>query len=240
MKRPNESPVLVMDALGIASKVASANEFELISLADKLDDQYHNFKLRLPNSIVIDTKKNIFGSQEFSSLRMNDMFIVFSQKQLPDFRLRYMVSAAILYQQLLTLGFIPRGALGNGLVLQRNDMILGNGFIDAYMSAEKRGRHFKDICAVQLSYNFFKAVDNTEHSYRLLCWYEGRFFLNPIALKDPDIGDFDRDKVMDCLISSGANSQKLRATEKFLENYEDYDQAMKPESKSRELTGWSP
>jgi hypothetical protein len=92
LKRPNESPVLVMDALGIASKIASANEFELISLADKLDEQYHNFKLRIPNSVVIDTKKDILGSQEFSSLRMNDMFIVFSRKELPDFCLRYMAN----------------------------------------------------------------------------------------------------------------------------------------------------
>lgn len=226
MKKPVESPVLVMDALGIASKVAAADYAELLSIAAKLDEQYHNFRLKIPNSLVIGTKNKVFGTKEFSSLRMNDMFIMFSKKKLPDFSLRYMVAASILYQQLLVLGFIPRGALGIGYVLQRSDMILGNGFIDAYISSEKREAHFKDICAVQLSYDFFRSVNPTEHSYRLLCWYEGRFFLNPLALKDPDIGEIDKDRVMSCLIEAGTNKDKLKATERFLLNYEDYEQAM--------------
>ena len=53
-KKPSLSPVIVIDALGIAEKIENANEHELILLADKLDEQYHKFKLRIPNSIVID------------------------------------------------------------------------------------------------------------------------------------------------------------------------------------------
>ena len=239
-KKPNLSPVIVIDALGIAKKIECANAHELVSLADTLDEQYHNFKLRIPNAIVIDTKKEILGSSEFKSLRMNDMFIVYSENEMLDMSLSYMVTTAILYQQLLTHGFIPRGGLGIGLIYRRNDMLLGNGFIDAYHAAEKRGGKFKNICAVQVSLNFFKSIPNTERAYRLLCWYEGRYFINPICLHDPDLGKFDRDRVLKYLEQSGTNSEKLRATEKFLNEYEDYDQAMRPGSKSRTLTGWQP
>lgn len=237
-KKPFRSPVVVIDALGIAEQIEKANEHELILLADKLDAQYHQFKLRIPNSIVVDTKKDIRGSSEFSSLRMNDMFIVYSENEMPDISLRYMVTSSILYQQLLINGFIPRGGLGVGLVYKRNDLLLGDGFINAYHAAEKRGDQYKDICAIQVSLKFFQSVPSSERAYRLLCWYEGRYFINPICLHDPDIGKFDRVRVLRCLEQAGTNERKLRATEKFLNEYEDYDQAMKPGSKIRQLTGW--
>ncbi|MEQ8427621.1 MAG: hypothetical protein RLT87_00735 [Gammaproteobacteria bacterium] len=239
-KRPNISPVLVMDALGVADRIAKASEGELTKIADELDAQYHKFRLRMPNSLVLETASEVRGTGEFSSVRMNDMFVMYSPSYMDDGVHKYLVASSILFQQMLISGFIPRGGLGCGLVLRRKDLILGDGFIDAYRASEKRGDEFKDICAIQLTPTAFLNARNSEHTYRLLCWYKGRFFVNPYTLKDPDLGEFSKERVLDLLEKSGANQQKLGATEAFLDGFEDCDAAMKPGSAIRKITGWEP
>jgi hypothetical protein len=238
--KPSISPVLVMDALGVADRIAAAGEGELIKIADELDSQYHKFRLRMPNKVVVASASEVRGTGEFSSVRMNDMFVMYSPSHIENGVHKYLVASSILYQQLLVSGFIPRGALGGGLVLRRKDLILGDGFIDAYRAAEKRGDSFKDICAVQLTPTAFINAKNCEHTYRLLCWYKGRFFVNPYTLKDPDLGEFSKQRVLDLLRSAGTNQQKLAATEAFLDGFEDYDEALKPGSETRKITGWEP
>jgi len=238
--KPNISPVLVMDALGVADRIAAAGEGELVKIADELDSQYHKFRLRMPNKVVITSASKVRGTGEFNSVRMNDMFVMYSPSYMEDGMHKYLVASSLLYQQMLVSGFIPRGGLGGGLVLRRKDLILGNGFIDAYRATEKRGDNSKDICAVQLTPTAFSNAKNCEHTYRLLCWYKGRFFVNPYTLKDPDLGEFSKERVLELLKNSGANQQKLAATEDFLDGFEDYDAAMKPGSEARRIIGWEP
>lgn len=238
--KPNISPVLVMDALGVADRIATASEGQLIRIADELDEQYYKFRLRMPNKIVIASASEVRGTGEFNSARMNDMFVMYSPSYMENGLHKYLVASSILYQQMLVSGFIPRGGLGGGLVLRKKDLILGDGFIDAYRAAEKRGDGFKDICAVQLTPTALINAKNCEHTYRLLCWYKGRFFVNPYTLKDPDLGEFSKKRVLNLLQNSGVNQQKLAATEAFLDGFEDYDAAMKPGSEARKITGWEP
>lgn len=240
--KPNITPVLVLDALGVSDKIAQASVGELILLADLLDEQYHKFRRRMPNSIVLESKikREVWGTGEFSSIRLNDMFVMYSPVPIEDSVHKYFVASSLLYQQMLVAGFIPRGGLGAGYVLRRNDMILGSGFIDAYKSAEARGKDFKDICAVQLSPAALVNARTSEHTYRLLCMYQSRFFINPYTFVDPELGPFTKVRIMSLLAKAGANDEKLTATEEFLDTFEDYDAAMKPGSASREATGWEP
>jgi len=238
--KPSISPVLVMDALGVADRIAAACEAELVSIADELDSQYHRFRLRMPNKVVIAGASKVRGVGEFHSIRMNDMFVMYSPSYIKNAVHKYLVASSILYQQMLVSGFIPRGGLGHGPVLRRKDLILGDGFIDAYRAAEKRGHDFRDICAVQLTPGAFLNAKNCEHTYRLLCWYKGAFFVNPYTLKDPVLGNFSKERILDLLHISGTNKQKLAATEAFLDGFEDYEAAMQPGSESRKNTGWEP
>lgn len=238
--KPIDSPVLVIDALGISARINSANKNELVSLVDELDHQFFKFRAKIPNSLVIVTKNRVFGTSEFMSLRLNDMFVLFSNRVIPDFTLRYLISASLLYQQLVLSGFIPRGGLGFGAVYKKKDMIIGKGFLDAYQSAEQRDKEINDICAIRISTDFMKKVESTEQSYRLLCFYKGNFFINPTFMTDPDMGEFNNKRILDLLEASGTNQVKLDATEDFLENFENYDDALKKGSKSRSITEWSP
>lgn len=239
-KQPALSPVLVVDALGIAHRIATDDQDVLLGISEKLNQQYYAFRAKVPHKLALVTKRRVFGTREFSTIRLNDMFVLFSERPTRDPALRHLVSASILYHQLLLSGFIPRGALGYGLVLRRGDMILGGGFVDAYHHAEKRNGSTKDVCAIQISPTFFRAIPNTEHAYRLLCLYEGTFFLNPMALTDPDLGSFDSDRIVSLLERSQTNQTKMTATKRFLSQLEDYDAALRPDSRCRELTGWNP
>ncbi len=239
-KQPALSPVLVVDALGIAHRIATKDKDVLLGISEKLDQQYYKFRAKVPHKLVFVTKRRVLGTRDFSTIRLNDMFVLFSERPTRDPALRYLISASILYHQLLLSGFIPRGALGYGLVLRRGDVMLGRGFVDAYHHAEKRDQVTKDICAIQVSVDFLRVIPNTEHTYRLLCLYEDTFFLNPMALTDPDLGAFDADRIMSLLERSQTNQSKMTATKRFLDNLEDYDAALQPGSRSRELAGWGP
>jgi len=163
------------------------------------------------------------------------MFVLFSKKPDDNAVFKHLIATALLYHILLLEGFIPRGGLGFGLVLQGQQSLLGNGFIDAYAAAEKRDIATKDVCAIQLSDQFVARMPRSEKAYRLLCFYEDALFLHPHGLVDPEMGAFDDDRILQCLRSAGVDKTKLDATERFLANLEDYDAAAKPGSRSDQL-----
>jgi hypothetical protein len=237
-KTPQVSPVLVVDALGFADRIQSANAEGLVELAHKLEQQYYQFRAKIPFAAVIVTRRRVFGTGEFSTFQLNDMFVLFSQKGNRDYKdlaFRHLVASSLLYQVLLLEGFVPRGGLGFGLVLQRRQALLGYGFIDAYRIAEKRSAATRHVCAIQISPAFIARMPPTEQSYRMLCFYERSFFLNPRFLVDPEMGKFDNDRIMNLLRSAGANQEKLDATDKFLHELEDFDAAKRPNSHSWEI-----
>ncbi|AQT51688.1 hypothetical protein BHQ31_16250 [Burkholderia cenocepacia] len=89
------------------------------------------------------------------------------------------------------------------------------------------------VCALQLSSNFMARMPTNAHAQQLLCFYRGAFFVNPIALTDPELGQFDRQRMRDLLAAAGINESKLNATREFLDGFEDFDTAAKPQSQSR-------
>lgn len=242
-KNPNPiiSPVLAMDALGFSAELDKCEDPEsLAALAARLDAQFHGFRSKIPHEVAFVSQKRVIGSGEFSTLRLNDMFIVFSRRSRQDLPLRYLVAASLTYHQLLRSGFIVRGGLGLGPVLCRRDLFLGRGFLDAYRMAEGRPHPVRDVCATMVSPSFYSLVSWSERCCRLLCLYEDHFFVHPYALSDPDMGEFDEDRILKCLKDSGANERKLTATKHFLEAFEDYDDDLLPNSRLRQLTGWVP
>ena len=184
--------------------------------------------------------KRVFGTRDFRSIRLNDMFILYSQRLDDDLPGKYLVAGSIVYHQLLGSGFIARGGLGFGPVVHHRDLFLGRGFLDGYRMAEKRSKAVRDVCGILVSPSLYIFVSWSEHWSRLLCFYEDNCFLHPSALTDPDMGEFDEDRILRCLHEAGANDDKLRATKRFLESFEDYDAALLEGSRLRELTGWKP
>ncbi|NIE82535.1 MULTISPECIES: hypothetical protein [unclassified Burkholderia] len=230
---PFQSPVLVVDALGFTHKILESDEEALSALADNMDRNYLRFRMTIPFGLVVHAMNKVWGTRDFSTFRLNDMFVVYSSIPKDDFALRYLITASLVFQALLLDGFIPRGGLGWGLVQARPNSLIGTGFIDAYAAAERRSEATRDVCALQLSANFMAHAPASEHVMRLLCFYRGEFFVNPIALTDPQLGHFDRLRMLDLLAAAGINERKLAATSEFLDGFEDFDAADKPESQSR-------
>lgn len=230
---PVESPVLIVDALGVGAKIRDANCDELERLNCNLDRQYHRFKSKIPFGLVIVTPWRVFGTAEFSTFRLNDMFVLYSRNPIPEPAYRYLIASSLLYHQLLLEGFIPRGGLGFGLVKAGRQSVLGSGFIDAYDASEKRSDSTKDVCAIQLSMELIARIPNSEKAFRLICFYEGAFFLHPFFLTDPDMDAFSAERILELLRAAGANAAKLEATARFLRDLEDYDSAKLSDSRSR-------
>jgi hypothetical protein len=218
---PADSPILVVDALGFASKIKSCDRDSLMLLSERLDRQYHRFRAKTPFGMVLVTAKRVFGSGEFSTFRLNDMFVLYSERPRKDAAHRHLVASLLLFQVLLIEGFVPRGGLGAGLVLRKKDSLLGAGFIDAYEASEKRIEGLRNICGIHLSREFLARIHPSTMAYKLLCFYEGSFFLNPRALTDPDMGQFDNKRILQLLRAAGANDEKLNATARFLTNFEE-------------------
>lgn len=225
------TPVITVDALGISNAIKSSSSNELVELAKRLDNQYYKFRAKIPFGFVIVGKNSVIGTNDFSTFRLNDMFIVYSKKEKKDIALRYLVTSSLLYHVLLLEGFIPRGGLGFGSVIVTKDSIIGSGFVDAYVMAEERPADIKDVCAIRVSPQFISIMEKTEMLYRLLYFYRGSFFINPVALTDPDMGAFDKKKILELLHSAGANSAKTEATRKFLDEGKDYDSAKNSSAK---------
>lgn len=237
-KRQNKvhySPVLVMDSLGFSNQIRKAGDRELLSIWNTIEKQYHRFRCTVPHKFIFFSESLVFGTREFETIRLNDMFILYSRKAMPDATLRYLVSASLLYQSMLLEGFIPRGGLGFGPLIKGKDLLIGNGFINAYEHSERREIPTKDICAVQVSPTFMSRLKRTEREYRLLCFYQGCFFIHPYYLSDPSLGTFNKEIILSLLSKSGANDEKLSCTERFLDRMEDFDDALKLNSESRKF-----
>lgn len=230
-----ESHVFVVDALGFSDRIRRADRRSLLELWGEVDRQYAAFRLNLPNLVALQFGSRIIGTREFETLRLNDMFIVHSRREMPDSALRYLITASVLYQQMLALKYIPRGGLGFGDVVRGDGLLIGGGFLDAYDHAEKRPSIIKDICAIGISPHFMATIGNSIMALKLVCFYKGHFFLHPYHLVDPDLGAFSPSRVLDCLEAAATNADKLNSTRKFLEELEDYDGAMLPGSSSRKF-----
>lgn len=227
------TPVIVVDALGFSDKIHKADGERLITISKELDKQYYKFRSKVPFARALVGKNSVFGSNDFSTFRLNDMFIVYSDKNKKDYVLRYLVTASMIYHILLLENFIPRGGLGYGQVIRNPESFIGGGFIDAYAAAEKRSDLTRHICAIKISPEFFARIPDSERLYKLVCFYEGEFFIHPTALHDPDMEKFDHEMILRLLNESNANTEKMSATEKFLNEYEDFESALLPESKSK-------
>lgn len=212
----------------------------LANLATELDRKFYEFQSRVPHTLMVVGRQRIFGTRDFSSLRLNDMFILYTGRTIKDLPGRYLVAGSIIYHQLLRSSVIVRGGLGFGPVVRHRDLFVGRGFLDAFRMAEKRSKAVRDVCGILVSPSLYMLVAGSERWCRLLCFYQDHCFLNPMALTDPDQGEFDEDRILRCLSEAGTNSKKLTATRRFLEGFEGYDAALLEGSRSRELTGWKP
>ncbi len=221
--------------MGVAGRVASADALRLAELSATLDRQYFRFRAKIPFRIGAVLFGRVWGTGEFSTFRLNDMFLLYSTKQAPDYSLRYLVSSVLLYQTLLLGAFIPRGGLGFGLVLRGAQSVLGSGFIDAYGMAEERPDSCKDICAILVSPAFLTGMQHSVKAQRLLCFYENCFYVDPRGLVDPEMGEFSDERILGLLRDAGANETKLNATRRFLEGLESYEAAAKPGSRAWEF-----
>ena len=239
--RPVLSPVLVLDALGVSAKIDECRDpGSLADLAIEFDHQFHGFRSKVPHRAMVVGRKRVFGTRDFSSFRLNDMFILYSERWVDDLPGRYLVASTIEYHQLLQDGVIVRGGLGFGPVVHHRGLFLGRGFLDAYRMAEKRSKTVRDVCGILVSPSLYMFVSWSKHWCKLLCFYEDHCFLHPTALSDPDYGEFDNERILRCLSEAGANGEKLAATTRFLEGFEDYDSALLEDSRLRQLTGWRP
>ena len=239
--RPVVCPVLAVDGLGFSARIDACRDSESLGrLALELDAQFHAFRSKIPYEVMEVGADEVIGSDEFSTVRFNDMFILFSESPRDNLPLRYLVTASLVYHRLLGNGFIVRGGLGFGPVVHHRDLFLGRGFLDAYRMAESREGPVRDVCAIMVSPSFFWEVAWSRQCCRLLCLYEDHHFMHPNFLADPEMGEFDNDRILRCLKDAGADAKKMAETKRFLEGFEDYDAAMLPGSRSRQLTGWTP
>ena len=238
--RPFVSPVLAVDRLGFSARINACRDAESLGrLALELDAQFHGFRSKIPFEVMRVGPDKVIGSDEFSAIRFNDMFILFSESPRDSLPLRYLVTASLAYHQLLDSGFIVRGGLGFGPVVHHRDLFLGRGFLDAYRMAENRAGSVRDVCAIMVSPSFFWEVSWSRQCCRVICLYEDHYFVHPNSLVDSEMGEFDNDRILRCLKDAGADAKKMAETRRFLDRLEDYDAAMLPGSRSRELTGWT-
>lgn len=237
MKRPLvlDSPVLVVDALGFTARIRSADVDGLTDLVRALDQQFHRFAAKVPHRAMWVTKTRVRGTPEFATLRLNDMFVLHAGGPVDDPHIRFLLCGSLLFQSLLLAGHIPRGGLAKGPICRSKDLLIGNGFIDAYEASEKRSECSRHICAVQVSPTFLAGMPNTQRAWQLLCFFEGHFYVHPWTLTDPEMGEFSAEKILDLLGGSGANAAKLDATRRFFEGLEDYEAAKSPDSVTRRI-----
>ena len=237
--------MLVIDALGFTARIRSADVDGLPDLVRALDEQFHQFAAKVPHRAMLVTRTKVRGTPEFATLRLNDMFVLHAERPVDDPHISFMLCGSLLFQSLLLAGQIPRGGLAAGPICRSKDLLIGNGFIDAYDAAEKRSERSRNTCAVQVSPTFLAGMPNTKRAWQLLCFFEGHFYAHPRMLTDPQMGEFSAKPILELLTRSGVNAAKLDPTRRFLEGLEDYEVAMSLGSITRrilEATGepWRP
>jgi hypothetical protein len=235
-RKPFDSPVLVVDALGLSNEIKSTDHEGLLRIVEKLDRQYHQFRAKIPHHAMFVHRWRIWGSRDFAAIRLNDMFAIYSPRRVENPALRYLIASTLLYQTLLRAQVIPRGGLGYGSLVKSRDVVLGTGLVDAYETSERRADGYRDICAIKISANFLRRMPPSQKAWKLVCFYKGQFFVHPFRLVDPEIGEFDRKRVLNCLRSARINGKKLSATEQFLDGFEDYEAAEALNSETRKFS----
>jgi hypothetical protein len=191
-RRLFDTPVLVVDALGLSSQMKSTDGAGLLRIVEKLDWQYHEFRAKVPHRAMFVHRWGIWGTRDFATIRLNDMFAVYSPRLVENPALRYLIASALLYQMLLRAQVIPRGGLGYGSLVKSKDLVLGAGFVDAYEASEKRADEYRDICAIKISAHFLRRMPPSKKAWKLVCFYKGQFFVHPFRLVDPELGEIDR------------------------------------------------
>ncbi len=227
--------MLVIDALGFTARIRSADVDGLADLVQALDEQFHQFAAKVPHRAMLVSRTKVRGTPDFATLRLNDMFVLHAGRPVDDPHISFMLCGSLLFQSLLLAGQIPRGGLAAGPICRSKDLLIGNGFIDAYDAAEKRSERSRNICAVQVSPTFLAGMPNTKRAWQLLCFFEGHFYVHPCTLTDPQMGEFSAERILELLTRSGVNAAKLDATRRFLEGLEDYEVAMSPGSVTRRI-----
>lgn len=226
---------MVVDALGFTASIRLADVDGLVDQVRTLDEQFVRFAAKVPHAAMVVMPSQVIGTPEFATLRLNDMFILHAGEPMDDSHVRFLLCASLLFQSLLLAGQIPRGGLGAGPICRSRDLLIGNGFVDAYEAAEKRGERSRDICAVQLSPSYLAGMPNSRRAWQLLCFFEGHFYVHPWTLTDPEMGEFSATRILELLAGSGVNTTKLAATRRFLEGFEDYEAAMSSGSVTRRM-----
>lgn len=232
-RRLFDTPVLVVDALGLSNEMKSTDGAGLLRIVEKLNRQYHEFRAKVPHRAMFVHRWGIWGTRDFATIRLNDMFAVYSPRRVENPALRYLIASTLLYQTLLRAQVIPRGGLGYGSLAKGKDLVLGPGFVDAYETSEKRADGYRDICAIKISAHFLRQMPPSKKAWKLVCFYKGQFFVHPFRLVNPDLGEFDGERILGCLRAARINSKKLSATEEFLASFEDYEAAEAPNSETR-------
>lgn len=235
-RRLFETPVLVVDALGLSNKIKSTDGAGLLRIVEKLDRQYNEFRAKVPHRAMFVHRWGIWGTRDFATFRLNDMFAVYSPRPVEDPALRYLIASTLLYHTLLRAQVIPRGGLGYGSFVKSKDLVLGAGLVDAYETSERRADGYRDICAIKISAHFLRRMPPSKKAWKLVCFYKGQFFVHPFRLVDPELGEFDRKRVLSCLRAARINGKKLSATEQFLDGFEDYEAAEAPNSETKKFT----
>lgn len=229
------SPVLVIDALGFTEQIKAAGDRGLVRLASGLERQFYLFRAKVPRRMAFLGRSRVFGTREFATLQLNDMFILHASRRMKEAQLRFLISGSMLFQSMLLAGLVPRGGLGFGPIYRSRGMLIGNGFVDAYETSEKRDECSRHVCAIQLSSSFLHQMPNSRRAFQLLCFFEGKLYIHPWGLVDPEMGEFSADRIQSLLTKAGANKTKIDASRRFFEGLENYETAMMPGSATRQM-----
>lgn len=230
------SPVLVVDALGLSNEMKSSDDAGLLRIVERLDRQYQEFRAKVPHHAMFVHRWGVWGTRDFATIRLNDLFAVYSPRRVADPALRYLITSTLLYQSLVRAQIIPRGGLGYGSLVKSRELVLGSGFVDAYETSEKRADGYRDICAIKISASFLRHMPSSKKAWKLVCFYKGEFFVHPFRIVDPELGEFDRERTLSYLRAARIDSKKLSATEQFFDGFEDYESAEAPGSETRKYS----
>ena len=186
-----KSPVLILDLLGISNKIKNASDEDtlrdiinlLMNISGAVQAMMPDAKISIQNNGSNSEWTVDFSSSDFEYFQIQDMFCFFLKNTTPstsEFN-QVLGTALRAYQAALFCCQMPRGAIGYGEILFKNNIIVGNGFLDAYIHGD--GEEAPAFCGIKLSPNFIKEYP-TEYFQVLLksnhiVEYKNDFFVNP-------------------------------------------------------------
>ena len=141
-RRLFDTPVLVVDALGLSNEMKSTDGAELLRIVEKLGSAVS----RLPGegAAPCDVRSPVghLGNQGFrdDSAERHVRRVLTAPGRESGAALFDCVHVA--YQTFLLAQVISRGGLGYGSLVKSKDLMLGAGFFDAYETSEKRADEY--------------------------------------------------------------------------------------------------